>query len=151
MTKENKKRKFFITYRTPRFSEISPFVHDWRKSPQLGDFSLLRREKKDGLTDPMQTWRLLISMNWISSAKEMNPITRKGMSKLVMQPSLRAVGHTHAEWQAFGKPETNVWQWGMGRLTTIHVSYFRGFQMSTISRTIAQWGSFLWLMTFNSC
>ena len=42
----------------------------------------------------MQIWRLLISINWISSIKEM----RKSMSKLVMQPSFRAVGHTHAKW-----------------------------------------------------
>ena len=42
----------------------------------------------------MQIWRLLISINWISSTKEMNPITRKSMSKLVMQPSFRAVGQT---------------------------------------------------------
>ena len=35
----------------------------------------------------------------------MNPITRKSMSKLVMQPSFRAVGQTHAEWQTFEKPE----------------------------------------------
>ena len=32
----------------------------------------------------MQIWQLLISINWISSTKEMNPITRKSMSKLVM-------------------------------------------------------------------
>ena len=41
--------------------------------------------------------RLLISINWISSTKEMKPITRKSTSKLVMQPSFRAVGQTHAE------------------------------------------------------
>ena len=40
---------------------------------------------------------LLISINLISSTKEMNPITRKTMSKLVTQPSFRAVGQTHAE------------------------------------------------------
>ena len=49
------------------------------------------------LIDLMQIWRLLISINWISSTKEMNPITRKSTSKLVMQPSFRAVGQTHAE------------------------------------------------------
>ena len=60
-------------------------------------------------------WRLLISINWISSTKEMNHITRKSMSKLVMQPSFRAVNQTHAEWQTFEKPENNrnVWQSGM--------------------------------------
>ena len=42
----------------------------------------------------MQIWRLLISINWISSTKEMNPITRKSMSKLVKQASFRAVGPT---------------------------------------------------------
>ena len=39
--------------------------------------------------DIMQILRLLISINWISSTKEMNPITRKSMSKLVTQPSCR--------------------------------------------------------------
>ena len=34
-------------------------------------------------TDLMQIWRRLISINWISSTKEMNFITRKSMSKLV--------------------------------------------------------------------
>ena len=55
--------------------------------------------------DLMQKWRLLISINSISSTEEMNPITRKSMLKLVMQPSFRAVGQTHAEWQTFEKPE----------------------------------------------
>ena len=31
----------------------------------------------------MQKWWMLISINWISSSKEMNPITRKSISKLV--------------------------------------------------------------------
>ena len=57
------------------------------------------------LIDLMQIWRLLISINGISSIKEMNPITRKSVSKLVTQPSFRAVGQTHAEWQTFEKPE----------------------------------------------
>ena len=33
--------------------------------------------------DLMQIWWLLISINWISLTKEMNPITRKSVSKLV--------------------------------------------------------------------
>ena len=32
----------------------------------------------------------------------MNPITRKSMSKLVMQPSFRAVGQTHAKFRSRG-------------------------------------------------
>ena len=55
--------------------------------------------------DLMQIWWLLISINLISSTKEMNPITRKTMSKLVTQLSFRAVGQTHAEWQTFEKLE----------------------------------------------
>ena len=46
------------------------------------------------------------------------------MPKLVMQPSFRAVGQTHAEWQTFENLENkrqNVWQSGMGRMTTIHL------------------------------
>ena len=35
----------------------------------------------------------------------MNPITRKSLSKLVTQPSLRAVGQTHAEWQKLENPK----------------------------------------------
>ena len=38
----------------------------------------------------MQIWALLISIHKISLTKEMNPITRKSMSKLVIQPSFRA-------------------------------------------------------------
>ena len=51
----------------------------------------------------MQIWRLLVSINWISSTKEMNPITWKSISKLAMKPSFRSVGQTHAEWQTFEK------------------------------------------------
>ena len=42
----------------------------------------------------------MAAANEISSAKEMNPITRKikSMSQLVTQPSFRAVGQTHVEW-----------------------------------------------------
>ena len=45
--------------------------------------------------DLMQIWRSLISINLISSTKEVKPITRKSMSKLVTQPSFTAVGQTH--------------------------------------------------------
>ena len=31
----------------------------------------------------------------------MNPITRKGKSKLVAKPSFRVVGQKHVEWQTF--------------------------------------------------
>ena len=60
----------------------------------------------------MQIWRLLISISWISSTKGMNHIRRKSMSKLVMQPSFRAVGQTHAEWQTFEKPENKRQMYG---------------------------------------
>ena len=42
----------------------------------------------------------------------MTPITRKSMSKLIMQSRFRAVGQTHAELQTFEKPEnksTHAW------------------------------------------
>ena len=42
----------------------------------------------------------------------MNPITRKMLSKLVRQPSFRAVGQTHAEWQTFEKPENKRQMYG---------------------------------------
>ena len=47
------------------------------------------------------------------------------MSKLVMQPSFRAVGQTHAEWQTFEEPENKRQMYG-----------------SQASH------SFLWLMTY---
>ena len=50
----------------------------------------------------MQIWWLLISRNWISSTKE---IRRKSVSKLVMQPSFRAVGQTHANGRHLKNPK----------------------------------------------
>ena len=55
----------------------------------------------------------------------MIPITGESMSKLVMQPSFRAVGQTHAEWQTFEEPENKRQMYG-----------------SQASH------SFLWLMTY---
>ena len=52
---------------------------------------------------PFAKCRLLISIK-ISSTKDMNPITRKSMSKLVTQSSFRAVGQTHTEGKTFEKP-----------------------------------------------
>ena len=52
----------------------------------------------------------------------MNPITRKSMSKLVIQPSFRAVGQTHVEWQTFGKFENKRYIYGLGGLTAKHLS-----------------------------
>ena len=62
-----------------------------------------------GKVRPYANWQLLISINWISSTKEMNHIMRKSVS------SFRAVNQTHAEWQTFENPENkrNVWQSGM--------------------------------------
>ena len=37
---------------------------------------------------------------------------RKSVSKLVMQPSFRAVGQTHVEWQTFEKPENKRQTYG---------------------------------------
>ena len=53
----------------------------------------------------MQKWWLLISINQISSTKEMNPIMRKCMSKLVIQPSFKAVGQKAVEWKTFENPQ----------------------------------------------
>ena len=58
----------------------------------------------------MQIWWLLISINLILSSKEINPITRKSVSKLVMQPSFRAVNRT--EWQTFEKLENKRQMYG---------------------------------------
>ena len=62
----------------------------------------------------------LISGHLISSTKEMSPITRKSMRELVTQPSFRAVGQTHAKWQAFEKPENKRLEWPLYR--TVHLS-----------------------------
>ena len=71
----------------------------------------------------------------------MNPIMRKSMSKLVIPPSFRAVGQTHVEWQTFETPENkrqnNVWQSGMGRLTTILCLLFSGF--SNVCHSACVW------------
>ena len=42
-------------------------------------------EPKSGNIDLTQIWQLFISINWFSPTKEMNPITRNSMSRLVMQ------------------------------------------------------------------
>ena len=44
--------------------------------------------------DLMQIWRLLISINWISSTKAMNPITRKIMYKITNAAKFQR----HAKW-----------------------------------------------------
>ena len=87
----------------------------------------------DWFIDLMQIWQLLISINYISSTKEMNPIMRKSMSKLVMQPSFRAVGQTHMEWQTFEKPENKRQMYGSQRypcLTAIHLSLYSNMIIS---------------------
>ena len=48
---------------------------------------------------------MLINRYSILVIKQMNPITRKIMWKLALQPRFRAVGQTHANWQTFEKPE----------------------------------------------
>ena len=51
---------------------------------------------------PMQKWWLLISIYLIVNQRN-EPITRKSMSKLAIQPSFRAVGQKLVEWQTFEK------------------------------------------------
>ena len=46
-----------------------------------------------------------ISVNYIFSTEEINPITRKSISKVVMQPSFRAVGQKAVDGRYFKKPE----------------------------------------------
>ena len=50
----------------------------------------------------------------------MNPITRKSMSKLVMQPRFRAVDQTHAEWQTFEKLENKRQMYGSQACNAIY-------------------------------
>ena len=92
-----------------------------KRKPFLAPRILQRLQVKTACIDLMQIWRLLISIS-CSSTKEMNPITRKSMSILVMQPSFRTVGQTHQPVR-LGQIEYHTF-----------VSYFRGFQMSTILR-----------------
>ena len=57
----------------------------------------------------------------------MSPISRKSVSKLiVIQPSFRVVGQTHAEWQRFKQPENKRQIFG-SVLATIHLSITFGF------------------------
>ena len=63
----------------------------------------------------------------MASTKEMSPISRKSISKLiVIQPSFRVVGQTHAEWQRFKQPENKRQIFGSA-LATIHLSLTFGF------------------------
>ena len=53
----------------------------------------------------------LHKLNFINQRNE--PLTRKSMSKLVIQRSFRAVGQlTHVEWQTFEKPENKRQMYG---------------------------------------
>ena len=92
----------------------------------------------------MHIWRLLLSINWISSIKEINPITRKSMAKLVTQPSFRVVGQTHTEWQTFEKPKNNRQMYG-GRLTTIHLSLISRLFKCLSFRVCLAYNSETWL------
>ena len=81
-------------------------------------------------------WRLLISIHLILSAKEMNPIIRKNMLKLVIQTSFIDVDQTHAEWQTFETPKIRdkcmTVTFGQG-LTVIRTRIlFSSLQMSAI-------------------
>ena len=62
------------------------------------------------------------------------------MSKLVMQPSFRAVGQTHAEWQTFEGHLS-----GTGRLTAIHLSLIFGFFKCLPFRVYLAYSSETWL------
>ena len=63
----------------------------------------------------------------------MNPITRKCMLKVVIQPSFRAVGQKHVEWQTFEKPENRRQMLVHPSLLPYIVSYFGLFRMFVIS------------------
>ena len=43
---------------------------------------------------------------------QMNPIVRKSMSTLVIQPSFRALGQIQVKWQTFEKPENKRQMYG---------------------------------------
>ena len=58
-----------------------------KKSAQYKCVKGLATNRHSTSIDLMQIWWLLISINRISSTKEMNPIMRKSMSKLVILPS----------------------------------------------------------------
>ena len=76
----------------------------------------------------LQSWQLLISINYISLTKEMNPITRNNMSNLVRQPNFRAVGQTHAEKQSVRPSLTYC---------STSLSNVRVFRMSVLFRVFA--------------
>ena len=64
---------------------------------------------------------------------KMSPIMRKSMSKLVMQPSFRAVGQKAAEWQTFEKQENKRQMYSSG------------------SCSFSRMGSFVCFMKINLC
>ena len=83
-------RKIPLSHTNPRILKL-PLLRPpcaWHGS------DLIRKKTLTHLVDLMQKLRLLISINLVSSTKEMNPITRKSMSRLVTQSILRALKHT---------------------------------------------------------
>ena len=55
------------------------------------------------------------------------------MSTLVIQPSFRAVGQTHAEWQTFEKPENKRQMYDSQAWVYHTFLLFSGIQISAIS------------------
>ena len=69
----------------------------------------------------------------------MNPITRKSVSELVMQPRFRAVGQKHAEWQTFEKPENKCMAVSPPKpYRHTFASNLQVFQMSAIQHVFGQ-------------
>ena len=62
--------------------------------------------------DLFEIWPPLISIHLFSRSKQMNPIVRKSMSTLVIQPSFRALDQMQVKWQTFEKPENKRQMYG---------------------------------------
>ena len=89
--------------------EVFHRVEYWRKTIcTIVRFSFIQTvrsssyHERSNFIDLMQIWRLLISINWISSIKEMNPVTRKSMSKC--SHILFAVWYRNIKWSGRGMP-----------------------------------------------
>ena len=89
--------RFFMTmFSTPCGFRERPCLYSkgWDMSTEINEQLVVCCKCQEQDYRSYQIWRLLISINWISSTKDMNPITRKSVSKLVTQPNFRAVGQT---------------------------------------------------------
>ena len=77
--------------------------------------------------DQFEIWPPLIGIILLLLDKQMKPIVRKSIPKLVVQLRFRAVGEMQAKWQTFEKLENKTQMYGLGGLATMHLSLISRF------------------------